>query len=132
MEPGEVDRIQKATALDLARASDDKSIVPWLLEHGAKTYEEKVRPLTYRQLIDAGEMEYEAISTTASLRMRSQPTLQGEVVGRLNLKEVVGVLRTSDEPMELDGMTKYWFHVCTKSGVKGWVFGGYLERSKQP
>jgi hypothetical protein len=123
-------RIGKETALELVQKNADKSIVPWLLSNGALSYEEKVASLSYQELLASKEFEYEALSAVDSLCIRSQPNLQGQVLGTLARNERVGVLRTSEKPVELDGKTDYWYHIVTQAGLKGWVFGGYLERIK--
>jgi len=117
----------KKTALDLANKNKDKSIVPWLINNGAKTYNDKVKSMSFKQLYASKDIEYLMASITDYLRIRSEPRINSEILGNIHTGDEVGVLCTNEEQVEIDGMTKYWYYICTKDGIKGWVFGGYME-----
>jgi uncharacterized protein YgiM (DUF1202 family) len=61
------------------------------------------------------------------LRLRSGPSLSAEVRARLNKGDAVTVLDKSTFTATADGLTDHWYEVTNSSGIRGWVFGGYLD-----
>jgi len=64
--------------------------------------------------------------TTDGLWIRSKPGLSATTMGFLNLEERVTVLETTTEKSTIDGKTSPWYRVRTATGLKGWIFGGYV------
>lgn len=67
-----------------------------------------------------------ATITTDGLRIRSESDLSGAILGYLNTKERATVLETSAGRSTIDGLTAPWYRVRTATGLKGWIFGGYV------
>ncbi|MCQ2590986.1 MAG: SH3 domain-containing protein [Treponema sp.] len=84
---------------------------------------------------------------TENLRMRSEPSLQGEVICTIKAGSKVDVLKINTDPEtrdyitdEIDGIKSWWIEISTQEGAKdrdgkllpletkGWVFGGYIKR----
>jgi len=61
------------------------------------------------------------------LRIRDKPDLEkGKKIGLLNYCEEVEVIEYCND-IEIDGILSCWVKIKTKSGLVGYVFGGYLE-----
>jgi len=65
--------------------------------------------------------------TVDHLRVRSAPTLEGEILGKVFTGMEVEVLDRSGCRQEIDGMNSYWYRISHRSVKEGWCFGGYLE-----
>jgi hypothetical protein len=68
-------------------------------------------------------------------KLRSKPSLKGEVITKLKLNEEVFFLNKKSEKQEeislgYEKVTDYWVKVRTKSGKEGWVFGAGLHYYK--
>ncbi len=59
------------------------------------------------------------------LRLRSEPTLNGQVLSWLPEGTRVEVLMRAPEAVEVDGQTDYWYQV-NHNGVRGWTFGAFI------
>jgi len=67
-----------------------------------------------------------AVVTENLLRMREKPAKDAPVVLHIRRGDIVEIV-SSTESMEIqDGIQGYWYLV-DYSGLKGWVFGAYLE-----
>jgi len=63
---------------------------------------------------------------TSVLKVRSDPSLEGEVVYSLNKNDIVEVIEYSSNSDYYDGITSKWAKV-NKDGITGWVFAYYLK-----
>ncbi|TGK84929.1 SH3 domain-containing protein [Leptospira bourretii] len=75
------------------------------------------------------EVGKNAFISATVLNARKTPKLDGEKVGKLKLGDEVKVLERSENDMDIDGLTAYWYKVQSKD-ITGWVFGGYLSQTK--
>ena len=60
------------------------------------------------------------------LRVRERPAKDAEMLGPIRLGSVVKILSRTGKQDTVDNMTNYWYQVDFQ-GLKGWVFGEYLE-----
>jgi len=63
--------------------------------------------------------------TAATLKVRGEPSLEGEVVGYLYKNDEVTVEEYSSHTDYYEGRTSKWAKIDS-GGIKGWVFGAYL------
>jgi WD40 repeat protein len=61
------------------------------------------------------------------LRVRTLPLLSADVRGTLNTGERVSVLRISQETTQIDDKNGYWYLIVSGSGLRGWVYGYYVD-----
>lgn len=66
-----------------------------------------------------------AVVLAEVLRLRSEPTLNGQVLSWLPEGTRVEVLMRAPEAVEVDGQTDYWYQV-NHNGVRGWTFGAFI------
>ena len=64
--------------------------------------------------------------TDNNVRIRSQPHLDGEILGTLTSGTVGTVLAESHLRM-IHGETHPWYKVKTADGITGWIYGKYLS-----
>jgi hypothetical protein len=67
-----------------------------------------------------------AVVKSPLLRVRDQPSSQATVLSHVRLGAVMEVLMRSDKEETIEDETAYWFRVDYQ-GLKGWVFGSYVE-----
>jgi hypothetical protein len=60
------------------------------------------------------------------LRVRSEPTNKAEVLSHIRTGVVVEVIGRSDAEDTVENDVGYWYRI-NYDGLKGWVFGSYLE-----
>ena len=60
------------------------------------------------------------------LRVRSEPSNAAEVISHIRMGVVVEIVAKSDKEEVVEGEMAYWYRV-NYGGLKGWVFGTYLE-----
>jgi hypothetical protein len=60
------------------------------------------------------------------LRVRSEPTNKAEVLSHIRTGVVVEVIGRSDAEDTVENDVAYWYRI-NYDGLKGWVFGSYLE-----
>ena len=60
------------------------------------------------------------------LRLRANPTKTAEVIDGLTKGTVVEILTITEKKETIEEETDYWYRVDL-GGVKGWLFGAYLE-----
>ena len=60
------------------------------------------------------------------LRVREEPTKQSTVLQHVRRGNLVEILSRTDRVEEVEGKIGYWYLV-NYMGLKGWVFGAYLE-----
>jgi len=60
------------------------------------------------------------------LRVRSRPQPNAEVVAHLRNSSVVEIMAKTSYPETVEGASNYWYEISC-DGIRGWVFGSYLE-----
>jgi hypothetical protein len=60
------------------------------------------------------------------LRVRSKPQPNAEVVAHLRNTSIVEILAKTTYPETVEGQSNFWYEI-TSDGIRGWVFGSYLE-----
>ena len=60
------------------------------------------------------------------LRVRSEPSSKSEVLSHIRTGVVVEVIGRSDSEDVVENDVGYWYRI-NYDGLKGWVFGSYLE-----
>jgi hypothetical protein len=73
------------------------------------------------------EPRRKAVAKVYRLRQRASPDAYSHIVGYLAKGESVDVVRQSTFSTKVGDTTDSWYEVVTSSGVKGWVFGYYLQ-----
>ncbi|MCS6984484.1 MAG: SH3 domain-containing protein [Leptospiraceae bacterium] len=66
------------------------------------------------------------------LRVRLTPHVLGAELGRLKKDEEVKVLQISRLKIRLGQDEAHWYKIESKSGLKGWVYGAYLDLEGKP
>ncbi len=67
-----------------------------------------------------------AVVTSPFLRLRSEPLADASVLAHIRRGAVLEVLSRTDRREELEQASSYWYQVSYE-GVRGWVFGAFLE-----
>ena len=67
-----------------------------------------------------------AVVNTNYLRMREKPLRDAAVLDGLTKGTVVEVIASTESEETIDDATSYWYRISLE-GLKGWVFGAYLE-----
>jgi uncharacterized protein YgiM (DUF1202 family) len=113
-----------------------------LRKHGGLTIQEIVEAMSLEETEEFFRTfrTIKVASTTDGLRIRSVPSLSGEVLGQLEKGEGGFVVRTHctgpimdpygisrDLIEEIDGLRSFWYQILYAEGKTGWVFGGYLD-----
>jgi hypothetical protein len=60
------------------------------------------------------------------LRIREEPFTKGRTLTHLRRGSVLEILSRTDKKESVDERSDYWYQVSFE-GVRGWVFGAYLE-----
>ena len=60
------------------------------------------------------------------LRVRQDPSNQATVLSHIRLGAIVEVLTRSDKEESVENESAFWYRVDYQ-GLKGWVFGTYIE-----
>jgi hypothetical protein len=60
------------------------------------------------------------------LRVREEPSNQGQVISHIRMGTVVEVVARSDKEDTVENETAFWLRINC-DGLKGWAFGSYLE-----
>lgn len=64
------------------------------------------------------------------LRVRSEPTLNAEVVGSLPDNTELEILGMTDDPVPIGDMSARWFHFVNKwdgEAIEGWAYGFFID-----
>jgi uncharacterized protein YgiM (DUF1202 family) len=67
-----------------------------------------------------------AVVKSSLLRVREGPTNQATVLSHIRMGAVMEVLTKSDQKDTVENDTAYWYRIDYQ-GLKGWVFGSYIE-----
>jgi hypothetical protein len=69
----------------------------------------------------------QATVINSRLRVRSAPSLEGEMLGMLEIGEGVRVLERSDREMNIGDLTDFWYRIDNGNGLVGWAYGAFLR-----
>ncbi len=67
-----------------------------------------------------------AVVRSPLLRVRIEPTNKSPVLSHVRMGVIVEVIAKSDKEETVEDETAFWYRV-NYEGLKGWVFGSYLE-----
>jgi hypothetical protein len=67
-----------------------------------------------------------AVVTSPFLRLRDEPLAKAAVLAHVRRGSVLEVLSRTDRKEELEETSSYWYQVSYE-GLRGWVFGAFLE-----
>jgi uncharacterized protein YgiM (DUF1202 family) len=67
-----------------------------------------------------------AVVTENLLRVREKPAQDANVVLHIRRGNIVEIVSRTEQKEEVEGGQGYWYLV-DYSGLKGWVFGAYLQ-----
>jgi uncharacterized protein YgiM (DUF1202 family) len=67
-----------------------------------------------------------AVVKSPLLRVREEPTNSSTVLSHVRMGALVEVLTKSDKMETVERESNYWYRVDYQ-GLKGWVFGSYIE-----
>ena len=67
-----------------------------------------------------------AVVKSPLLRVRGEPSNQATVLSHIRMGAIVEVLTKSDKEETLESESAFWYRIDYQ-GLKGWVFGTYLE-----
>ncbi len=73
----------------------------------------------------------QATVINSRLRVRSVPSLEGEMLGMLEIGEEVSLLEKSDQPLNIGELTDFWYRVDNGNGLIGWAYGAFLRMDGQ-
>jgi hypothetical protein len=59
------------------------------------------------------------------VNIRSQPNLNGEIIGKLELNDEVEVIENMFNEQKIDNVVQYWYKIRFKE-IEGYVWGGYI------
>ena len=107
--------------LDAYPDQDDPSIrLLHLLNEAMATFRFKERPNAPPANL--------ALVNDNRVRLRSDYTLEGDILGHVNTGEEVIVMEQSPRQETIGNQTSYWYKVVSKeSYIKGWMFGSFLD-----
>jgi len=72
------------------------------------------------------------VNARSGLRVRSESSIDGRIIGVLQYGEFVRIISRSNNRTTIDGKTDYWYSMWFKVGndsQRGWIFGGYLSET---
>jgi len=81
----------------------------------------------FSQSIENGKIMY--INSPNGLRVRSEPSLNGSILGTLLYGENIVIQEKNNVAVTIDGINNYWYKIIKGWTVSGWVFGGYLSEN---
>jgi hypothetical protein len=67
-----------------------------------------------------------AVVKSPLLRVRQEPSNQATVLSHIRLGAIVEVLTKSDKEESVENESAFWYRIDYQ-GLKGWVFGTYIE-----
>lgn len=73
--------------------------------------------------------DFRYVNAREGLRVRKAPGLDAEKVGFLENREKVEVISETKMTMQIGMLYSSWVEIKTESGLTGFVYGGYLEKS---
>jgi len=67
-----------------------------------------------------------AVVKSPLLRVREEPSSQATVLSHIRMGAVMEILTRGDKEETIENEAAYWYRVDYQ-GLKGWVFGSYIE-----
>lgn len=67
-----------------------------------------------------------AVVKSPLLRVREEPSGQATVLSHIRMGAVMEILTRADKEETIENETAYWYRIDYQ-GLKGWVFGSYIE-----
>jgi hypothetical protein len=61
-----------------------------------------------------------------NVRIRSNPDTNSEILGHLNIGDLVTIIDKTENKIKIDHIENYWFKIITSENIVGWIFGEYL------
>jgi hypothetical protein len=69
----------------------------------------------------------QATVINSRLRVRSLPSLEGEMLGMLEIGEAVTILEKSEQELNIGELTDFWYRIDNGNGLVGWAYGAFLN-----
>jgi hypothetical protein len=66
-------------------------------------------------------------ATEGGVNIRTSPGLEGNITGKTDEGEILIQLEKSVDTMQVGDMRDYWYRVASADGVRGWIYGAFLE-----
>jgi ankyrin repeat protein len=109
--------IEIGTALDLAIENNMTDLIIQLKKAGAKTVK-RIYNFKYPRFY----------SIVNGLRVRSEPNLDGKIIGALQENDKVAVVKSSKNYTKIENVGTFnWFKVKMADNTTGWVWSGFLR-----
>ena len=67
------------------------------------------------------------VNAPAGLRIRSEPSISGNIKGILLYGERIIIREKSNNIVTIDGITDYWYRIRIRADEQNWIFGGYIS-----
>lgn len=99
-----------------------KGMIRYLLSRGADPGT-RWQGLLYSEL----PLSRHGLVNEAGVRLRKAPDLRSEILQKLDKGTLVDIFELGDTEITIDNYTGIWYRVGLKGGVKGWVFGKYID-----
>lgn len=68
--------------------------------------------------------------TGNDVNLRNSPGVEGSLVGKVKKGEILLQLEKSMDTQQVGDVRDYWYRVSTMRGIRGWIFGKFLEALK--
>lgn len=99
-----------------------KGMIRYLLSRGADP-RARWQGLLYNEV----PLSRHGLVNEAGVRLRKAPDLRADILQKLDKGTRVEILELGDTEITIDNYTGIWYRVSLKGGVKGWIFGKYLD-----
>ena len=108
-----------ASSLSLAYK---KGMIRYLLSRGADP-KARWQGLLYGEV----PLSRHGLVNETGVRLRKAPDLRAEILQKLDKGTRIEILELGDTEITIDNYTGIWYRVSLKGGVKGWIFGKYID-----
>jgi hypothetical protein len=81
--------------------------------------------IIYQDWVDSSGINATVINSR--LRVRSLPSLEGPMLGMLEIGEAVTILEKSDQELNIGELTDFWYRIDNGNGLVGWAYGAFLN-----
>lgn len=99
-----------------------KGMLRYLLSRGADP-RARWQGLLYNEV----PLSRRGLINETGVRLRKAPDLRSDVIMKLDKGTFVEILEMGDTEITIDYYTGIWYRVTLKGGLKGWVFGKYID-----
>lgn len=62
-----------------------------------------------------------------NVRIRKEPNLKSETVGKLNRQDKVKIIGSTISTMKIDRMESKWYKILLDNNTVGWVYGAFVD-----